>query len=133
MHRLAFIATLGATLIVAAPSHAQRASGDVYQWKDASGVTHYSESPPPKGTYQQRRISHGRATAAVATTGPDEAPATANPRCAVARKNVSALDSDRPVGHDEDGDGKPDANLSEDQRAAQRALAQAEITAYCSP
>ena len=39
------------------------AAGEVYQWKDANGVTHYSQTPPPKGQYQQRQITDKGAAA----------------------------------------------------------------------
>lgn len=133
MHRLVLIAAIGTALLAAPAAHAQQASADVYQWKDASGVTHYSESPPRKGTYQTRRITHASGVSPVASATATAAQAAENPQCVVARRNVAALDSDRPVGHDADGDGKPDANMSGDQRAAQRALAQAAIKAYCTP
>ena len=45
-----------ACLLLAGTALAQ--SGGVYQWKDAQGVTHYSDAPPPQGQYQARDIHH---------------------------------------------------------------------------
>ena len=37
------------------------AAQTVYQWKDAKGVTHYSDSPPPKGgTRREVRTADGK-------------------------------------------------------------------------
>ena len=43
--RRTFVTAL-ALLIAAAPL----AASEVYSWKDARGVTHYSQTPPPAGT-----------------------------------------------------------------------------------
>ena len=40
--------TLALTLLIATTT---AVAGEVYQWKDANGVTHYSQTPPPKGVY----------------------------------------------------------------------------------
>ncbi|HET6433060.1 DUF4124 domain-containing protein [Dyella sp.] len=45
-----------------------------YKWKDASGATHYSDTPPPKGQASAVRVRAGEATAAV----PDATPAPAS-------------------------------------------------------
>jgi glutaredoxin len=44
-------AAAGFALVVAAAA----AQGQTYKWKDAAGVTHYSETPPAKGTAQVLR------------------------------------------------------------------------------
>ncbi len=127
---------LGAALILAAISlsdaHAQQTAADVYQWKDANGVTHYSQTPPAKGAYQQRVITHSGA--AVTTRGPATA-ATENPQCATARSNIALLQSSAVVQQagDGDGDGKPARPLSDTERAGQLELAQAALKAYCTP
>ena len=127
--------TAAALLLAAAPLLAQT----VYTWKDAKGVTHYSDAPPPKGEYKDRQI---KATPATPTANATAAPATAAvPRekapmaddaiCAQARLNLATLQGDGPVGPDADGDGKPDSTLDDDARAKQRELAQAAIAARC--
>ena len=102
----------------------------LYQWKDAQGVTHYSQSPPPGGKYQARRVdSHGGAPAETTEVA---APAE-NGNCLSARKNLDILSKPGKVMTDRDGDGKPDGELDETQRGAQKALAEAAIKAYCAP
>ena len=56
-------------LAVAAPP---LTAGEVYSWKDARGVTHYSQTPPPAGTrFEVRGIRND----APATPAPAAAPA----------------------------------------------------------
>lgn len=126
MPRLPFLALLAALGLLAAASHA----GEVFQWKDANGVTHYSQTPPPKGTYQQRQITNSGASTPLQAATPAEA-AAENPQCATARANVAALGSDRPV-HEAGEDGKPGRALDDAERASQLELANAAVKAYCN-
>ncbi len=32
------------------------AAAQIYQWKDAQGRTHFSQTPPPSGSYTERRL-----------------------------------------------------------------------------
>ncbi|WP_407354056.1 DUF4124 domain-containing protein [Luteimonas sp. R10] len=124
---------LGTALaLVAAASVAGAGANEVYQWKDASGVTHYSESPPPSGSYQQRKITDsGASTSRAATTGQAATPAAAeNPQCAIARRNIETLRNEGPV-QQEDGEGNV-RELDADERANQLELAQAAVRAYCT-
>lgn len=131
---------LGAALAFAGLSvgHAQQAASEVYQWKDANGVTHYSQTPPEKGAYTQRVIAQNGSTAPVAqtassgTTTTTADAASANPQCATARKNITALEGKAAVQQDTDGDGKPDKTLSDAERASQLEFAQAAVKAYCT-
>lgn len=125
--RLACVLMLG---FAAAPV----AAGTVYQWKDARGVTHYSDEPPPEGaTYTNRQVKDA-APAAAPATGTATTPAPAeNPSCITARRNLEHLRSDKPVGHDADGDGKPDREMGPEERANQQALAEQAIKTYCIP
>ncbi|MBN6150337.1 DUF4124 domain-containing protein [Xanthomonas sp. AmX2] len=102
----------------------------IYQWKDAQGVTHYSESPPAGQKYEARRIDArgGTAIQAEAAGAPAE-----NANCTTARKNLDLLNKPAPVMSDNDGDGKPDGELSAAQRESQKTLAEAAIKAYCTP
>lgn len=126
----------------------------VYTWKDAKGVTHYSDSPPPEdaGTPQLKNVkAPSPATAPAAapatpaspfpkasTTATDAAAkaasdaAAANARCSQARANLTALQGTAPVGPDADGDGKPDSTLGADDRAKQIAAMRATIQRDCS-
>lgn len=118
-------AALAAGLVVAC---AGAAAGELYQWKDANGVTHYSDAPPAgQATYQSRSLRTGR-TAEPAT----EAAPAENGQCTTARANLKLLQQEGPVGMDADKDGKPDAPLSAEQRAAQTALAEAAIQVHCT-
>ncbi|WP_425480419.1 DUF4124 domain-containing protein [Luteimonas viscosa] len=124
MPRLPFLA-LAAGLLAASAAY----GAEVYQWKDANGVTHYSQTPPPRGSYQQRQItSAGAGTAQQATQA--AAPAE-SPQCANARANVTALSGSRPV-HEAGEDGKPGRALNDAERASQLELANAAVKAYCT-
>ena len=102
----------------------------VYQWKDAKGVTHYSDSPPPGQQYKDRRIDRsGAATQEVAPAGKS----VEDPQCATARRNLELLAGKAEVQQDTDNDGKPDTALNEADRANQRELATAAVKAYCKP
>ena len=120
-------ATLLGLLLVSISTGAQ--AGDVYQWKDARGVTQYSSTPPASGAYKTRVIRNdGLSQVAVDAAKPAE-----NPACAIARKNVETLQGKAPVQMDSNGDGKPDKVLSDDDRANQLQLAQATLKVNCSP
>lgn len=127
MHRFLFAAILA---LAAFPAVAQQTAGEVYQWTDAGGVTHYSQTPPQQGRYEHRLITSSGA-AAPAETG--SAAAAENPQCTTARANITALQGEGDVQQDIDGDGKPDSVLDADQRAAQLELARAAVKAYCTP
>jgi len=106
-------------------------AGTVYQWTDARGITHYSDSPPPKGASKVREIG-GRPPAQTATKVKASAtPAADNAQCAQARLNLVRLQGNTEVGLDADRDGKPDAPFSAAERAAQVTLAQAAIKGHC--
>ncbi|MCD7100269.1 DUF4124 domain-containing protein [Stenotrophomonas sp. MMGLT7] len=99
----------------------------VYQWKDANGVTHYSERPPAGQEFASRTISnHGNTVPVAAAQKTPESQG-----CLDARRNLELLSGDVPVMQDTDGDGKPDRTLDEGQRAAQKNLAEAATKAYC--
>lgn len=145
------LAPLAATLtLVATLAHAQ-----VYTWKDARGVTHYSDSPPAKGQqYKAKAVDAPvpRTASAVSTpappvTAPATTPADANPpdvaaneaamrarakaNCETATSNLAALKAGAPVGYDSDGDGKPDKVMGADERAEQAKAAQNAVASYC--
>jgi len=119
-----------ACLLLAGTALAQ--SGGVYQWKDARGVTHYSDAPPPKGQYQARDIHH-RDGAAPAPTAADAATTAASANCTLARTNLERLQAGGDIGLDADGDGQPDAALSVEERERQTRLAQINIKTFCTP
>lgn len=116
---------VGATLLLLA---LPVLAGKVYQWKDANGVTHYSDSAP-KGQQgvQDRELKDGP----VATPGEASTPAEA-PNCATARRNLAQLKGDRPVGADADGDGKLDQEMSAGERAQQVQQTELMLKTYCN-
>lgn len=119
--------TLALLLVGAsAPAFAQK----VYQWKDAKGVTHYSDSPPPSQQFQDRRIDNrGEPVPQDVAAGKS----VESPQCISARLNLSLLAGKSALQQDTDGDGKPDKVLGEEDRANQRNLADAAVKAYCPP
>ena len=119
--------TLAALLVPVLASATAQAAG-IYQWKDAKGVSHYTDTPPPDSQYKQRNIYHPESDAPqAANKGPAE-----NPACATARNNIALLGSKQNIQIDSDGDGKPDKALDDQGRANQLALAQATLAASCS-
>ncbi len=101
---------------------------DLYKWKDANGVTHYTETPPTGQRYETRRIDNSGGTVIQADDG---AKPTESADCTMARKNLEVLSGKGKVMQDSDGDGKPDTELDASQREAQLGVAQAAIKAYC--
>lgn len=109
---------------------APAAAFPIYQWKDANGVTHVSDTPPSGQKFRERNLANHDPEpdpAAEATPAPE------NPQCAMARKNLVALSGKGRVMQDTDGDGKPDTPLDDGQRESQKNLAEAAIKAYCKP
>ena len=115
-------------LLLAAGLCANASATNVYQWKDAKGVTHYTDTPPPDSQYKQRNLYNADPVAApTASKGPSE-----NPACTTARNNLALLNSKQNIQIDSNGDGKPDKALDEQGRANQLALAQATLNASCN-
>jgi hypothetical protein len=106
-------------------------AGKVYQWKDADGVTHYSDEPPPSGAYSDREFSSPDPAVIAPVAEPAAVPAADADVCTRARLNLVRLQSGDPVGLDADGDGQPDAPLTDAGRAEQIALAERAIAARC--
>lgn len=111
----------------AAPSLAQQQQR-VYQWKDANGVTHYADTEPTAG-HKTRDIDVRSGTAA----DPNAAKPVENEQCTNARANALRLQGSGAVGIDTNGDGKPDRNLTADERKSQLELNQAAVKAFCPP
>ena len=123
MHATRTVATALALLLAAAPTLAQQQR--VYQWKDANGVTHYTDLPPTQA-HQRRDIDNRGSATEIATVKPAE-----NEQCAGSRANLQKLQATQTIGVDTNGDGKSDRTLSSDERASQIELNQAAIKAYC--
>ena len=143
-------------LVALAPAFAQT----VYTWKDAKGVTHYSDAPPPKGT-QSRQLQPQPApptptpvpvatTATPAKTVPaspstnaaiaaaiDPAAVAAREKqraesCKQAQANLEILKNSYGVAVDNDGDGKNDAVLDTAQRQKETENMQLAVQANCN-
>ena len=117
-------------LLVLASACTTALAGKIYQWKDAKGVTHYADSPPPDLLVKVRRIDN-RGAPVVESTAVGKS--VENPQCTSARLNLQILAGNTGVQQDTDGDGKPDKTLNDEDRANQRGLAEAAIKAYCTP
>lgn len=142
MHRLP--ATLLLALL-AGTTVGSAAAAEIYRWKDAKGVVHFSQTPP-KGVANAKKVENvftaprPAATTTTATTTAPAATATTasagagadNPACVRARENLAVLDGQNSVQMDTDGDGKPDKTLSNAERKAQRDVAEASIKANCT-
>ena len=105
-------------------------AGDLYQWKDAKGVTHYSDAPPPKGQYQARNIQvrDGQKPPAVDA----KVVTTASANCTLAKTNLERLKAGGDIGLDADRDGKPDAPLNAEEHTRQMQLAESNIRKFCT-
>ncbi len=126
--RSAILALIPAALLAASALSAQET---VYQWKDANGVTHYSQTPPENQRYDARQIrdrnlgSVAQKTDVASVRTPEEIAA-----CDRARLSLQQLNSNFLVTMDKDGDGKPEP-LSAEEKAAQRRLSEQAVAAYC--
>lgn len=105
-------------------------AGEVYQWKDANGVTHYSQTPPSQGKFAARSIYHREQAA---EGQPVEAAPTESRQCITARGNIELLQSGTKLQLDSDGDGKADKDLDDSARAEQLRIAQTVARVNCSP
>jgi hypothetical protein len=125
---------LPALLLPALLASAPLAAQQVYKWKDASGVTHFTSEPPPKGQqYETREVDHHQAVPAATdagTAGDAAKPRAEDPGCATARNNLRLLAGEGTLSMDTDRSGKPKV-LSDADRTRQRNLAQAIIDAKC--
>lgn len=141
--RLVF-ASLSVACALALLAPVPAAAQTVYKWKDARGVTHYSERPPASGSYTEQAAARdpvpppAAAPQATAPTPPGATPAApaavppAEPdtRCINARSQLARLRAQGPVQADTDSDGTPDRALSDQERNGQVELALSTLKAY---
>ena len=118
---------IAAALLLATAASAT-AQQRVYQWKDASGVTHYADMPPSQ-SHKTRDIDNKSGNAAEIAT----VKAVESQPCMDARANLLRLQGGQALGVDTNGDGKSDRELSASERSSQTELNQAAIKAYCPP
>ncbi len=152
---LATLAALAGAFALAASAVATDA---VYKWKDASGQSHYSQSPPPSGTKYQtitptggpessRDVSAATGAPASGSTSQktgvsrtsDEARALRKKNCETARANLTLLNAS-PNGYaaPTPATGSANANASGGPQAVARlpreqelARANSQIAQYC--
>jgi hypothetical protein len=128
MHRALRVSLIASALVLGAAPAAF--AGEVYQWKDANGVTHYSQTPPPQGKFQARSIYQRQPVVEGQTASAAPAEST---QCTTARKNIELLQSGAKLQMDSDGDGKADRDLSDNDRDKQLQIAQTVSRVNCSP
>lgn len=129
----------GCLLLFATPLLAQK---DFYKWTDASGTTHYSETPPPKKQGSVVRISEGRPElqdssrpAPATSTVSAEALRLANEdyqkrACLAAKADVAAVRSGAML---VDGkDPQRSRALNTEERAKAEAAAQSRVSQFCA-
>lgn len=120
--------SLSACLLMLATTAAS--AGNFYKWKDANGVTQYSEKPPTGQKFEARRITSSGVSVPESEAENDS---NESQSCKDSRRNLEMLSGKGPVMQDTDGDGKPDAPIADSQREAQKNLADAAVKAYCKP
>ena len=128
----------------------------VYTWKDDKGVTHYSDSPPPKGTQSKqfrpdpvpptpipaavaapKVVPASPSTNAAIAAAIDPAAVAAREKqraesCKQAQANLEILKNSYGVAVDNDGDGKNDAVLDTAQRQKETESMQLAVQANCN-
>ena len=143
---------IAATLLLAPLAFALPAAAQqVYKWTDASGSVHYSDTPPPKGNTNSKKVTlsgipQSEAAPARSSATPDsvrertsgsaEAPAqpvadTPDNRkklCSTLKGNLDILRDKKPVVVQEGNQAKV---LDDTQRQQQQATAQAQYKQYC--
>ncbi|MBB3227317.1 hypothetical protein FHW69_001940 [Luteibacter sp. Sphag1AF] len=142
MRRYLIVALLAS---VATMAQAQSATS-FYKWKDAQGVTHYTDSPPPGGTKVEKvHTSGATASTQPSTEGvspepkPEPAKGTSGPTadtpenrgklCETLKSNLEVLGKDQPVSADDGKGGSVQLDTAARQR--QMETAQAQYTLYC--
>ena len=126
----AFIPALAASALALALAAPASAWQQVYKWKDANGVTHYSQNPPPAGKFESRTIVNRQPTPAQGAQ-PGDKPAEST-QCARARSNIDLINSGVALKVDSDNDGKPDRDISDAERKRQLDINQIVLRANCS-
>ncbi|MGA8277464.1 MAG: DUF4124 domain-containing protein [Rhodanobacteraceae bacterium] len=127
---------------------------EVYAWTDATGVKHFSDSPPPADVHNARRLTLHGGTAATTSapassgtssetdTGADvtdaatagQAPGSSADSqakaCETARNNLKLLQSNYQISMPNGADGKPQV-IDKGRRDLEIARAKDQISFYC--
>src|SRR3546814_19197640 len=99
MPRHALPTLIGLSLLLATGAACAQ---DLYQWTDANGITHYSQTPPASGS-NTASTEIGRGPARPVDTA--DAETDDPPRCATPRPNIALLVIEHPVRRATSGDG----------------------------
>ncbi|MDF4005338.1 DUF4124 domain-containing protein [Luteibacter sp. PPL552] len=120
------------------------ALAQAYKWKDAQGITHYADAPPPGNTkFEQVKIATGAASNATpapppaatvarpaAAAGTADTPANRKALCEQLRKNADLLKNEKVLNMD---DGKGGTKAVDDAtRQNEIKKNQAQVTLYCA-
>ncbi|MDC8011136.1 DUF4124 domain-containing protein [Tahibacter soli] len=133
-------------LLVAAAGVADAADNKVYKWKDANGIMHFSDSPPPKGQQFDNIRIVGQAAPITSTATEQKpadpaaaAPAAGEPqteeqrraqRCTEAKQREGLLAGQQQLVTTRDGKEVPLAGADRD---AELAVARTIVQQYCAP
>lgn len=101
----------------------------IYQWKDAKGVSHFTDTPPPP---EAKATNRNIASKGGDAPPPAQAKVSESPQCTQSRYNLQVLSSGAPVQEGVDANGKPKL-LSADERASRKALAESGVANFCKP
>jgi hypothetical protein len=131
-------------LLAAVAATAGHSADKVYKWKDAAGVVHFSDAPPPKGTdfnnvkivnqntgitqTQTAPAPTGDATAAAGEAKPAADNSNAA-RCQAAQNRVALLSSPSPLTVQQDG---KYVEMTAADRTAELNIAKATVSSLCS-
>lgn len=127
-------------LLAAVAATAGHSAEKVYKWKDANGIVHFSDAPPPKGTEFDNVKIVNQSTAITQTDTAAAAPAAgdaaAKPeqdnsnaaRCDNAQKRVALLSSNLPLTVQR---GDKIVEMSAADRAAELSIAKTTVDSLC--
>ena len=139
-------------LVAAVTCLGAHAADKFYKWKDANGIVHFTDTPPPQGTEFESVAVKGAAAitqsnsadaarkdeaaasdAAAADASGDKKTAAndvGKARCEQAQQRLTILEGQGDVSVEENGKA---VRLNKDRRAAEINVAKAQVQAYCSP
>lgn len=127
-----------AVLVTAGMSIPVALASGAYSWVDASGVTHYSDQPPPASAKNPRRLRLSNSSSSSIETAPVDAPPGENHamaraagyeeqdikrNCELATKNLDALNA---------APEPPEGSDQATTREQSRAQAQGQVKLFCN-
>ena len=128
-------------LLAAVAATTGHSADKVYKWKDANGIVHFSDAPPPKGTEFDNVKIVNQSTAITQTETPAAAPAAGDAaagkpaqdnsnaaRCENAQKRVALLSSNLPLTVQR---GDKIVEMTAADRAAELSIAKTTVDSLC--